>query len=476
VVTDPNKAKGGRTLLDAVITARRWTAEECVRHFTDTATTMGEPATLSTAQLKRWRRGLVLGLPRPTACRVAEQVFGYPVEALFAPPPPGWSPAVSATRASPPSGVVATSGAHPVPTGPMRRPGTPYQGGLHHSIDLEPDPIMSAAHDASEHAADAGRAIDQTTLEQLHAEVARLAHAYAATAPAVMFAQLKRARDLTYLMLERTRRPAQISDLYLIAGQLSGLMAAVSFDLGNSDAATEQARAAFTYGQVIDHNHLRAWARATMSMIAFWSGRPSEGAAHAQAGLEQVAVGDVAVRLHAVAARSWALAGSREHALAALRAAEDAADGNPQTGDLAAVVGGEFVFGRARQELSAGATLLALGEGPQAALHAQAAIDVYETLPPDHRWTGGLHGARVDLATAQLLASDLDAVQEVLAPTLALAAEHRTERVVARVRALRHKIAAKRFRESAKASSLAEELEAFANGHTLRVALPGGND
>jgi hypothetical protein len=141
----------------------------------------------------------------------------------------------------------------------MTQPAPPWQGclhpstQLHHSIDLEPDPIMSAAHDASEHAADAGRAIDQTTLEQLHAEVAHLAHSYAATAPAVMFAQLKRAKDLTYLMLERTRRPAQTSDLYLVAGQLSGLMAAVSFDLGNPDAATEHARAA-TW-QVVDPTH-----------------------------------------------------------------------------------------------------------------------------------------------------------------------------------------------------------------------------
>jgi hypothetical protein len=362
----------------------------------------------------------------------------------------------------------------------MTQPGPPWQGclhpstQLHHSIDLEPDPIMSAAHDASEHAADAGRAIDATTLEQLHAEVARLAHAYAATAPAVMFAQLKRARDLTYLMLERTRRPAQTSDLYLVAGQFSGLMAAVSFDLGQPDAATEQARAAFTYGQVIDHNQLRAWARATLSMIAFWSGRPSEGATHAQAGLELVAVGDVAVRLHAVAARSWALAGSRDHALAALHAAEDAANADPAPGDLATVVGGEFVFGRARQELSAGATMLAVGNGPQAAQHAQAAIDVYEALPADHRWTGGLHGARVDLAAAHLLASDLDAVQEVLAPTLALTAEHRTERVAARIRALRHNLGTGRFRSSVKASHLAEELEAFAGGLNPRSALPGG--
>jgi hypothetical protein len=454
-------ARDGRTLLDAVITARRWTAEECVRHFADAATTMGEPATLSTAQLKRWRRGLVIGLPRPTACRVAEQVFGYPVEALFAPPPPGWSAPVLTTTTSPSSGVVATSGAHPVPTGSVARPGAPYQGGLHHTLDLEPDPIMSAAHDASEHAADAGRAIDQTTLEQLHAEVARLAHAYAATAPAVMFAQLKRARDLTYLMLERTRRPAQTSDLYLVAGQLSGLMAAVSFDLGNSDAATEQARAAFTYGQVIDHNHLRAWARATMSMIALWSRRPREGVVHAQAGLAYVATGDTGVRLHSLAGRCWALAGSLAEAMDAVHAADEARQADHGADEFADGIGGEFVFGPARQALCLGATFLALGQPVQAADRARVALASYEAGPSEERAVGGIHGARVDLAIAHTLGADLDAVLDAVAPTLELAAEHRTNRLNARLHQLRGHLAVPRFGGSLQAGRLASGIEEF---------------
>jgi hypothetical protein len=277
----------------------------------------------------------------------------------------------------------------------------------------------------------------------------------------VVFAQAKRARDLTYRMLERTRRPTQVSDLYLIAGQLSGLMAGISFDLGHSDAAAEQARAALIYGQVIDHGTLRAWARATLSMIAFWSGRPSEGVVHAQAGLEDVTTGDTAIRLHAVAARSWALSGNREETFSALRAAEDVRSEGRDGDDLADGLGGEFVFGRERQELSAGAALLALDQHADAARHAEAAVGLFDQMLAEQRWTSGLHGARIDLATAHTLALDLDAATDALAATMALGPEHRTERVMVRMRALRQHVSAARYRGSLHASRFADEIEEF---------------
>jgi hypothetical protein len=78
-------ARDVHTQLDLVIAQRRWTTDECVRHFANAAIALGEPATLSAAQLKRWRRGRVKDLPRPTACRVAEHLFGHPIEGLLAP-------------------------------------------------------------------------------------------------------------------------------------------------------------------------------------------------------------------------------------------------------------------------------------------------------------------------------------------------------------------------------------------------------
>jgi hypothetical protein len=457
-----------RTLLDVVIAGRRWTAEECVQHFAAAARSLGEPATLSAAQLKRWRRGRVKDLPRPTACRVAEHLFGHPIEALLAPAPVDHDPA------RPPAGDVIRppTSQPPTPRWALRldgpeRPADPYQ------LDGEFDPIMSAAHDASEHAADAGHAIDDTTLEQLHAEVIRLAHGYAATSPMVMFGQLKRARDLTYRMLERTKRPNQLADLYLIAGQLSGLMAGASFDLGQSDAASEQARAALTYGQVIDHATLRAWARATLAMISLWSGRPADGVTHARAGLEHVTAGDVAVRLNSLAGRCWALAGSRESAIAAVRAADDARHHDAGTDPFAGGIGGEFAFGAARHSLSLGATHLALGDPVSAADHTQSALELYNSGPGEQRAVGGIHGARVDLATARAMGQDLDGVLDAVTPTLDLEPEHRTLRLASRLFRLRGQLNTSLYQGSVQAARLSEAIEGFlATASTSPLALP----
>ena len=148
-------------------------------------------------------------------------------------------------------------------------------------------------------------------------------------------------------------------------------MAAASYDLGQPDAANEQARAAFTYGQVIDHDTLQAWARATLSMIALRSGRPHDGATHARSGLEFVTTGDTAVRLHALAGRCWALAGATTEATEAMQQADEAREHDGGVDEFADDIGGEFVFSPARQALCGGATHLALGNPTEAAEQAR---------------------------------------------------------------------------------------------------------
>jgi hypothetical protein len=97
----------------------------------------------------------------------------------------------------------------------------------------------------------------------------RLANGYAAMPPVLLLAEARRARDLTYAALDRTHRPAQLTDLYLSAGQLCGLMASASFDLAVWDAAAEQSRAALVYADLIDHTGLRSWARGTQALIEY---------------------------------------------------------------------------------------------------------------------------------------------------------------------------------------------------------------
>jgi hypothetical protein len=125
-----------------------------------------------------------------------------------------------------------------------------------------------AAHQSSRHAARAGGGASPASIEQVQAEVWRLARGYHETAPLLLLADARRARDLAYSVLDRTRRPTQTAELYLAAGQLCGLMAVASFDLAVWDAAAEQARAAHVYAELVDHPGLRAWARGTEALIA----------------------------------------------------------------------------------------------------------------------------------------------------------------------------------------------------------------
>ncbi|HUY48782.1 MAG TPA: hypothetical protein VMV92_24200 [Streptosporangiaceae bacterium] len=99
-------------------------------------------------------------------------------------------------------------------------------------------------------------------------------------------------------------------------------MANATLDLGREDAADDLARAAWTYGTIIDHGPLIGWARGTQALAAIWDHRYADAAHYAEDGLTHLPAAMGAARLHAIRAR--ALAGHRDfsQARAALKAAE----------------------------------------------------------------------------------------------------------------------------------------------------------
>jgi hypothetical protein len=136
--------------------------------------------------------------------------------------------------------------------------------------------IQVAAHESSAHAewAEASN-VGEATLEQLDADVRRIAADYVHSPPLPMFTEMLRVRNRIYLLLAGHQKPAATAHLHLMAGMLCGLLANASTDLGHRDAAAEQARAAWAYGEIIGHNGLRAWTRGMQALIEYWSGRPS---------------------------------------------------------------------------------------------------------------------------------------------------------------------------------------------------------
>jgi len=337
----------------------------------------------------------------------------------------------------------------------------------------EQEAVVAAAHESSEHAAAAESvSLGAATLEQFHDDVVSLASAYVCTPPFPVLREASRVRNRAYLLLSRAQRPRQRRDLYLVAGQLCALLASASFDLGYPDAAAAQARAAWTYGMLAQHDELRAWAAGMQATIALWAGRPQEAVDRIDVGLASAPRGSPRVRLLCIQGRAWARLGSRantEKALAACRTERERADGRNELHDH---IGGEFGFTEARQAFCSGSAYLQLGNVGRALEECERAVRLYEASPAGERWYGAECSARTDLAATRLLRGELDGAREALAPVFALPPDKRVQGLVKRLGNVQRLLSQPLYVTSSDGRHLGQQIEGFAAGAVSR-ALPG---
>jgi tetratricopeptide (TPR) repeat protein len=437
-------------------------------------------------QFERWLAGTLKTRPYPDHCRVLEYLFGHTVEELFSaalqPSEPSqagadWASALARISAAP-SGPAIVIG----DTTPSDHPGDPVavvSGGRRHSgptgprsQDIEKE-LVIAARESREHAEYvASHSLDPTSVEQLRDDVVRLARNYAQTSPLLLYIDAKRVRDRGFELLDRTKHTEQEYDLYLMIGQTCGLLASLSFDLGSREAATEQARSAWIYGQHVGHNGLRAWARGMQSLIAYWSGRPLEALALARDGQDYAPPGTAMVRLRCIEARAWSHLGDADETTRAIAAAHDARD-QASSDELHDGIGGEFSFDEARQARCNGSAYLELGDAQSAIRETQRAIELFATTPRDRGWLKVDAEAHADLSGAYLLRSQFDGAQQALAPVFAIPPEHRIEGLTRRLGRVRHLLVRSAFRNAREARQLGEQLEDF-TAHAAGRMLPSG--
>lgn len=413
-----------RTRLEQRTNALHLSLRDFADRFGDVATELGERVTVSERQAKRWLAGNTSSLPMPAARRVLEAWFDEPITTLLGPPLATVEPA---------------------------------------TLLSEREMIMSAGRDSVEHAILSAAALDPAALEQLHAEAQRAARAYFVAPPMAMLMDLVRLRNTVYEQLDRTHKPRQKAELYLIAGQICGLLSSVSWDLGDADVADEQARAAHTYGSVIDHPSLQAWARALQVTAAFWSKRPRRAIAIATEALEIAPRGTASARLRSVRARALAMIGARQEVVADLNAAAGELDyaGDDEFLDE---TGGELRFDRPRQALCAGAAYVLLGDGDRGETAASTALSLFRGEPEDTRWAAGMLGATIDLGAARALRGDLAGAEAALVPVFALAPERRTEALSQRLENLDRMLGTQQFRGAIEATRIGERIEDFTAG------------
>ncbi|MFI9534817.1 hypothetical protein ACIG56_16390 [Nocardia fusca] len=219
--------KEPRTRLEQLASEQGLGPGDFQRAFAGRAESLGVEVEVSRSAAKRWFQGSA-GQPRPGARRVLESWFGEPIAVLFGPPHPE-----TCTRAV-----------------------------------TEQELALSAAHESVSHAIEAASALDPSALEHLHGAARKAATAYYTTPPLELLTDLVALRDTVYDQLDRTHKPLQQAELYLLAGQVCGLLSSVTWDLGLTEPAEEQARAAYTYGCIIEHPSLQAWARALQVTLA----------------------------------------------------------------------------------------------------------------------------------------------------------------------------------------------------------------
>jgi transcriptional regulator with XRE-family HTH domain len=130
---------------------------------------------------------------------------------------------------------------------------------LRSTIDGDPrEAIMAAAHESAEDAA-SRPSCGSESIADLHDRTVAVARAYSSMPPLDVFVDTRAVRDLARVLTERTCRPSDLADLYVVLGQTNALMGSIAFDLGNWPAAATLARSATAYADLAGHNSLLAW-------------------------------------------------------------------------------------------------------------------------------------------------------------------------------------------------------------------------
>ncbi|MFF3343200.1 hypothetical protein [Streptomyces flavidovirens] len=388
-------------MLEFLLHQQDRTLEETVRDFGRLAEQLNEDVTLSTRHLRRLASGERTNTT-PVMRRVLQSMFGKPLNELLA-PWDGLAPAVDG-----PTGLILATGQ---PT-------------------ADKELIQMAARRAKSFALAAGQTdLTADVMEQVHADVQRLATDYPQRPLSELLPDLITTQDTVFTLLEQQRRPSQARQLNFLAGVTCGLLAKASHDLADPHAALTQARTAFVCADNADHNGLRAWIRGIQSLVSYWAGRTRESVRYAQAGAAFATNSTSSVWLPMSEARAWAALGNANQARAAIERAENAWDAVRD--DEVDELGGLCTFGQTRQIYYAAEALSWLpSQAATARDYATRAVDAYEDSSSPEWAFGDQAGSRSALAIARIQAGELEGAAESVAPVLALAPEQRINGII----------------------------------------------
>lgn len=332
--------------------------------------------------------------------------------------------------------------------------------------------FMAAASDATADTILRSGQLGNNAVTELRQQVIEAARDYGDMPPFGVFLQVKAVRDIAIPLSEQTRRPSDLADLYLVAGQSSALMASIAFDLGEWRSSAPLARAATSYAELAGDSSLQAWTLGLQATLANWRNDPSVALELIDRGLSLAPQGAPRYRLRYIASRTHALTGDISAAAEVLiRAQDDRADADGHRDTLQHEIRGEFEFGDARAAACACSAWLDLGNGDEAEQYAQDALASYLAIPETTRPFSQSNGARIDMATARLMRGELDGASDALEDVFALTSDRRNASLSGRLKRVKETLLAAQWVTDSAAIRLVQRIDDWNSDSALR-ALP----
>jgi len=392
-----------RTVLEHLIQQRDRTYEELADEFSR----YDVHAAISARHLGRLARGeRSTAGTTPATRRALQAMFGLPADDLLR----SWAP-------------------DPLPTEPVINGIEPLSvvSGSERSI------LTMAAERARRFTMFAAEGTTPDVIEQLYADVQRLATSYPQRPITELLGELAETQDALFTLIERRPMPNQARQLHFLAAVSSGLLAKASHDLAQPASAMTQARTAILCAKQADHNGLTAWLCGLQSLVAYWAGRYGEALRYADQGSAYAdrTGGTTSVWLPLSAARAHAALGNGSEALAKIRHAEDA--WNNVEPDEVDELGGICSFNHPRATYYAADALVSPAMVPYVSesdpdMPASYAVKAVEEFSDHNRPTwafGDQAGAHTDLAIARVVSRELEGAREALLPVFELPPEKR---------------------------------------------------
>ncbi len=328
-----------------------------------------------------------------------------------------------------------------------------------------------AAEDSARFVRRSGVAVAPEALEQLDADVRWLAVEYLRRPAYAIFRPLATLRHDVFDLIDRHPRPSYLPDLYLVAGQLSALLAHASSDLGQRYAADSHTRTAWLCADLAGDNRLRAYTRWVQSNVAYWREDYVTAGELAQNGQRYAAArSSDLLRLASQEARALA-ARHDEHETERALALAAATREHSSDQDRPA---GVFYFPPGKAAYYSSEVRLSLGGADnirRAVTEAETALGLLRAAPDSEQSAELTAAAQLDLVAAHLALGDLDATRIHAQAVLQLPAESRTVPIVGRMAKIDRALTAEPFRDATLARELREQVAVF-SAYTAARELP----